>query len=341
MVSRKPYRRKKYKTKKRNYRKKGGKKIIGPPSYYEIEEEDVTLKQVPGYRQLMYELNNTSDEICKYILNNDFFRFNGDNRQQVSDIFQEILKMPENEERDTLMEEVYLSRKASIEKERLIKLPDGVFLRTPLYAHYNYSRYDDCKIPLNFPKFEVNAGQLTMYKVIPKSHLENIRVNGLHSKYGGLSGADRSDGMKYYDRGKMYIAINEDVASGFSGWLSDYVYLKIEIPADMSREINLTADYKQQTRIGDKSYQDIYFVGVIEPRYISVKMKFTDDYEPLLETQTKSARPLSESKPAKSASPVRSIRSASTPRPVQTQKRRGFRQTIRNFFTRRKKETSV
>jgi len=171
--------------------------------------------------------------------------------------------------RDALLDKVYLSRKADIESERLLHFPEDIYFRTPLLdTFYNKLKFSvgDFKIP----KFIVKDKFLYLYKAISLFQLPFILQNGLHSKFGGIGGADRDIDLQEWDRGKMYVGLSPNNATFFLERITCSLLIRIKIPTSMSYDINLA------TSIDNSGFLDNYFIGIIEPKYISVYMTTKD-----------------------------------------------------------------
>ena len=190
------------------------------------------------------------------------------NKSDIPDFYSAI-REKNIELRDALLNKVYLSRKVDIESERLLHFPEDIYFRTPLVDTFDITSQfavGNFKIP----KFIVKDKFLYLYKAISLFQLPSILKNGLDSKFGGIDGADRDIEIITWDRGKMYVGLSTIDATCFLERITCSLLIRIKIPTNMSYDINLA------TSINNNGFLDNYFIGIIEPKYISVYMKTKD-----------------------------------------------------------------
>ena len=251
---------------------KGGGEIIKDKDtgiiYYNITDSDVEINQ-DIYSPGNYLYLSKNDNICKFILKK-FSNFNSNNIDVAS--FKKAIDEPDKIEKNKLLDEVFNKRKDNIEEENLIKLPDGVYFRTPKHDNktYPYEKCDNLKFKL--PKFDVRNNFLHLYKVVSILDLHNILNNGLHSKYGGIGGSNRGLDLKINDRGKMYIGTAKEKTNFFMEYVTLGILIIIRIPVEMSYNINLSANFNEE------GYLDTYFIGIILKQYIYIEIRNKEKY---------------------------------------------------------------
>jgi len=250
-----------------NIRKiKGGGVIINDSikgKYYNIIDSDVEII----YSMNKYIYLSKNNEICEFILNNTNSYFNSNDGSIEN--FKKAIDEKDKIKKNGLLDQVFTSRKTNIEKEKLIKLPNSVYFRTPKHDNNSYTKCIDFILP----KFYVRDNFLYLYKVVSRLELHNIFDNGLHSKYGGFGGADRNLDMKIYDRGKMYIGISENETDFFMDRVTSAILIIIRIPVEMSYDINLSANFNHN------GYMDTYFIGIILKEYIYIAIRNKEETE--------------------------------------------------------------
>jgi hypothetical protein len=262
------------KTRKHIRKMKGGGEIINDPikgKYYNIIDSDVEIIKDPysRYNDIYLSKNKA---ICDFIFNN-YYNFNSNNEDL--QFFKKAIDEKDKFEKNKLLDQVFKLRKNNIEKERLIKLPNSVYFRTPINNDISNTNCNNI-VKFKLPKFDVRDNFLYLYKVVSRLELHNILDNGLHSKYGGVGGADRELNIKIGDRGKMYIGTSKDKTDYFMDLVTAGILIIIIIPVEMSYNINLSANFNHN------GYMDTYFIGIILKQYIYIEIRnkgITKNYE--------------------------------------------------------------
>lgn len=260
----------KHSKKTRKYIKKmrGGGGIIKDPGkgeYYNVENSDVKIVMSEKENDSYYLKHKffQKNKLCKYIKSS-----NGelDINNVPDELFKKAQATENIDDKNKILDEIYKIRKTNIEKEKLIKLPNGVFFRTPLIYKNNELKFLKCSEKFKLPLFEVKDEFLYLYKVIPISHLEMIARNGLHSKYGGTGGLSREQEVQFHDRGKMYVSPNNKLSFYSERIQERDVMITIKIPVEDSYTINLAANFD------NNGYMDIFFIGQISNKNIEIEL---------------------------------------------------------------------
>jgi len=236
--------------------------------YFKITDEDVVY--INNVNSFVKVYNTKTNKICEFIDNNNSY-FNLNN-PKVFENFNKAINEKDKTKRDIFLDLVYNERKTQIEQENLIKLPNGVFLRTPLLKgkniNCNNSKFNNSKFILQY--FEIKDELLYLYKIVSILQLKDIYEIGLTSKYGGIGGLLRSIEMQQYDRGKMYVRASKSKTDFFIGEIPLSVLIIVKIPVEMSYDINLASDFD---KFGSN---DIYFVGSIPSKFIKIIVDNTE-----------------------------------------------------------------
>ena len=192
-----------------------------------------------------------------------------------------------------LLDTIVESLKKKINDTVVIKLPNGVFLRTPIQEYKN--KIDTEKkykkgYAFSLPLFETKDGFLYLYSFIPKSQLEDITVNGLNSKFGGIywhlmdyntNYNEYKDDERSYDMCKFFLNTTSNNLINRLYNYSIHIQISIVIPIEKSYDINLSAFFSFGNSNGDGS-QNVFFVGIIDPNYINKYDSQINDYIPLI-----------------------------------------------------------
>lgn len=250
-----------------NIRKMKGGEVITESTreYFNIKDTDVELKKDNYY------INSENLYFCKNskifeFINFGFSFFNSYDDKEGINLFDTAFDEKDKLERDKLLNEVYTDRKTKIEKENLIKLPTGVFLRTPKWKNQNLYKKNELQFKLPF--FTVKENFLYLYKAVSILQLKDIYEKGLNSKYGGIAGADIFEDIQEYDRGKMYIGKSILAATDYMEDIVLSVLIILKIPVEMSYDINLASDFS--TYGSFYGSMGSYFVGSIPSKFIYI-----------------------------------------------------------------------
>ena len=206
-------------------------------------------------------------------------------------IFKEVLKNKTTTTRNELLNKVVSLRKDSLQNTYQLFLPNGICIRTAHHIKFDVDEYKRAPktntIICTLPRFKIENNLLCLYKVVPESQLDSIVSNGLDSKYGGIGGASENMlDVQIHDRGKMYVANTIRKTDIFNEYIENPILIYIKIPITKSEEINLSTSFSFKISNGNNiiSYNEIYFIGKIEPQFLYINNDTTKKLTPIITT---------------------------------------------------------
>jgi hypothetical protein len=199
------------------------------------------------------------------------------------------LKTENTTTRNELLNKVVSLRKDSLKKTYKLFLPNGICIRTAHHSEFDVDGYKRTSktntIICTLPRFKIENNLLCLYKVVPKSQLDSIVSNGLDSKYGGIGGASENMlAVQIHDRGKMYVGNTISKTTMFLDRVLNPILIYIKIPIEKSEEINLSTSFSFRISNSNNiiSYNEIYFIGKIEPQFLYINNDTTKELTPII-----------------------------------------------------------
>ena len=197
----------------------------------------------------------------------------------------EAFNANDENKRISILDDINTYVKTTITNLLVIKLHNGVFLRTPLFKYkYEFNtrkKYTEQNGKFSLPFFETKENMLYLYSFVPQSQLNNISLNGLDSKFGGIywhNSYIHTD-PNSFDMCKFFLDTTLNNVSNRSQDINDII-IRIVIPIEKSYDINLSAFFSFDGS-NDDGYNNIFFVGIIEPKYIHTYDSQTQNYSGL------------------------------------------------------------
>jgi hypothetical protein len=271
-------------------RKMSGGRVNRADGIYYIDESEIT---VPEYEDSKYSgptISNNTD-ICNFINKSDTYNSYPSFFKNAYDKYMETKD-------EIYLDKIYQARLSKTDSTlryplvKQLKFPNGVFFRASLSLTVinNEGKGNiSCKQPtqlkdgeqpnpytyipeFKLPSFTIKGDTikdkvLYLYKYISALQLESILISGLHSKYGGIEGAERGESTVYNDLGKMFVGLHKEQALFYYDKVGILAVLLIcKIPIEFSKDINLGSDFNQD------GYMDTFFVGIIPSKFISVEI---------------------------------------------------------------------
>ena len=238
-----------------------------------------------SYKLIGEDISKNSDYIARGAGNFDN-EFDFDNSKK---IFNKALKTENTTTRNELLNKVVSLRTDSLKNTYKLFLPNGICIRTAHHSEFDVDGYKRTSktntIICTLPRFKIENNLLCLYKVVPKSQLDSIVSNGLDSKYGGIGGASENMlAVQIHDRGKMYVGNTISKTTMFLDRVLNPILIYIKIPIENSEKINLSTSFSFRISNSNNiiSYNEIYFIGKIEPQFLYINNDTTKELTPII-----------------------------------------------------------